>query len=60
MLVLATVPAHETSLTNQHFYITLLGRGEGLCKRVLTPCTLVKMLKIMLSDYLIQLLQIKK
>ena len=27
MFVLATVPAHETSLANQHFYSMLLGRG---------------------------------
>ena len=43
MLVLATVPVHETS---QHFYSTLLGRTEGVCKKS-TLCTLVKMLKIM-------------
>ena len=34
MLVLATVPVHETSLANQHFYSTLLSRGEGYVKRV--------------------------
>ena len=45
MLVLATVPVHETSLVNQHFYSTLLGRREGVCKKS-TFCTLVKMLKI--------------
>ena len=44
MLVLATVPVHETSLANQHFYSTLLGRGEGVCKKS-TLCMLVKMLK---------------
>ena len=32
MLVLATVPIHETSLANQHFYSTLLGRREGAFK----------------------------
>ena len=42
MLVLATVPVH---LANQHFYGTLLGRREGVCKKS-TLCTLVKMLKI--------------
>ena len=36
MLVLATVPVHETSLANQHFYSTLLGRGRGYVKRVLS------------------------
>ena len=46
MLVLATVPVHEISLANQHFYSTLLGRREGVCKKR-TLCTLVKMLKIM-------------
>ena len=46
MLVSATVPVHETSLGNQHFYSTLLGRREGVCKKS-TLCTLVKMLKIM-------------
>ena len=46
MLVLATVPVHETSLANQHFYSTLLGRREGVCKKS-TFCMLVKMLKIM-------------
>ena len=46
MLVLATVPVFEVSLANQHFYSTLLGRREGLCKKS-TLCTLVKMLKIM-------------
>ena len=40
MLVLATVPVHETSLANQHFYSTLLGRREGVCKKS-TLCTLV-------------------
>ena len=45
MLVLATVPVHETILVNQHFYSTLLGRREGVCKKSL--CMLVKMLKIM-------------
>ena len=30
MLVLVTVPVHETSLANQHFYCTLLGRREGV------------------------------
>ena len=40
MLVLATVPVHE-SLANQHFYSTLLGRREGVCKKS-TLCTLVK------------------
>ena len=34
MLVLATVPVHETSLANQHFYSMLLRRREGVCKRV--------------------------
>ena len=29
MLVLATVPVHETSLANQYFYSTLLGRGSA-------------------------------
>ena len=46
MLVLATVPVHETSLANQHFYSMLLRRREGLCKKSML-CTLVKMLKIM-------------
>ena len=46
MLVLPTVPVHETSLANQLFYITLLGRREGVCKKSML-CTLVKMLKIM-------------
>ena len=46
MLVLATIPVHETSLANQHFYSTLLSRGEEVCKKS-TLCTLVKMLKIM-------------
>ena len=46
MLVLATVPVHETSLANQHFYSTVLGRGERVCKKS-TLYTLVKMLKIM-------------
>ena len=32
MLVLATVPVHETSLANQHFYSTLLGRGRRYVK----------------------------
>ena len=44
MLILAaTVPVHETSLANQHFYSTLLGRREGVCKRVRS----VRLLKIM-------------
>ena len=47
MLALSTVPLHETSLANQHFYSTLLGRRERYVKRVATLCTLVKMLKIM-------------
>ena len=46
MLVLATVPVNETSLANQHFYSTLLGRREGVCKKSIL-CMLVKMLKIM-------------
>ena len=46
MLILTTVPVHETSLANQHFYSTLLGREEGVCKKS-TLCTLVKVLKIM-------------
>ena len=46
MLVLDTAPVHKTSLANQHFYSTLLGRREGVCKKN-TICTLVKMLKIM-------------
>ena len=33
MLVLATVPMHETSLANQHFYSTLLGKRERVCKK---------------------------
>ena len=41
MLVLATINVHETSLANQHFYSTLLGRREGVCKKS-TLCTLVK------------------
>ena len=45
VLVLATVPVHETSLGNQHFYSKLLGRREGVCKKS-TLCTLVKMLKL--------------
>ena len=45
MLVLDTVPIHEVSLANQHFYSTLLGRREGVCQKS-TLCTLVKMLKI--------------
>ena len=45
MLVLASVSVHETSLANQHFYSTLLGRREGVCKKS-TLCTFVKMLKI--------------
>ena len=36
-MVLVTVPAHETSLANEHFYSTLLGRGEYI-KRVLPVC----------------------
>ena len=44
-LVLASVSVHETSLANQHFYSTLLGRREGVCKKS-TLCTFVKMLKI--------------
>ena len=44
MLVLATVPVHETSLANQHFnYSTFLEGRRGY----VTLCTLVKMLKIM-------------
>ena len=44
MLILAaTVPVHETSLANQPFYSTLLGRREGVCKRVRS----VRLLKIM-------------
>ena len=46
MLVLASVPVHETNLANQYFYSTLLGRREGICKKR-TLYTLVKMLKIM-------------
>ena len=46
MLVLATTPVYETSLANQHFYSTLLGRREGVYKKSML-CTLVKMLKIM-------------
>ena len=38
ILVLATVPVHETSLANQKFYSMLLGRREGICKRVLSVC----------------------
>ena len=45
MLILATVPVHETSLANQHFCSALLGRREGVWKKS-TLCTLVKMLKI--------------
>ena len=44
ILVLATVPVHETNLANQHFYSTLLGRREGVCKKS-ALCMLVKMLK---------------
>ena len=43
MLVLATVPVHEISLANQHFYSTLLWRREGVCKKS-TLCTLVKIM----------------
>ena len=43
MLILATIPVHETSLANQHFYSTLLGRREGVCKRVRS----VRLLKMM-------------
>ena len=46
MLVLASVPVHKTSLANQHFNSTLLGRREGVSKKS-TLCMLVKMLKIM-------------
>ena len=46
MLILATVPVYETSLANQHFCSTLLGRREGVRKKS-TLCMLVKMLKIM-------------
>ena len=46
MLVLATVPVHEKSLANQHFYSTLLEEKEEVCKKSIL-CTLVKMLKIM-------------
>ena len=33
MLVIATVPVHETSLVNKHFYSLLLGRREEVCKK---------------------------
>ena len=46
MLVLANLLVHETNLANQHFYSTLLGRREGVCKKS-TLCMLVKILKIM-------------
>ena len=46
MLVLANLLVHETNLANQHFYGTLMGRREGVCKKS-TLCMLVKMLKIM-------------
>ena len=46
ILVLSTVPVHETSLVNQYFCSMLLERREGMCKKS-TLCTLVKMLKIM-------------
>ena len=48
MLILATVPVHETSLANQHFYSTHMGRREGVCKKsMLCTCMLVKMQKNM-------------
>ena len=43
MLVLATVPVHETSLANQHFYSMILGRRERVCKKS-TLCMLVKII----------------
>ena len=46
MLILATVPVHETSLANQHFIVRYSGGGRGVCKKS-TLCTFVKMLKIM-------------
>ena len=46
MLILATVLVHETSLANQYFYSTFLGRREGVRKKSML-CMLVKMLKIM-------------
>ena len=37
MLVLATVPVHEISLANQHFFIVhFCGGGRGYVKRVLS------------------------
>ena len=43
--LLATVPVHETSLTNHHFIVYFWEEGGGYKKSTL--CTLVKMLKIM-------------
>ena len=62
LLVLAIVPVHETSLADQHFYSTLLGRREGVCEKSIL-CTLVKMLKIMdspLVDWLKELCTINE
>ena len=36
ILVLATIPVHETSLANQHFYSILFRRRKGYVKRVLS------------------------
>ena len=38
ILVLATVPVHETSLANQHFIVRFQGGGKGYVKRVLSVC----------------------
>ena len=32
MLILATVPVHETSLANQHFIVLFWGGGRGMYK----------------------------
>ena len=51
MLILATIPVHETSLANQHFYSTLLGRREEVHKKSML-CTLMKMQKIIYDPLL--------
>ena len=41
MLVLATVPVHETSLANQHYIVRFWGGRRGYVKRVAMLCKLV-------------------
>ena len=50
MLVIATLPVHETSLS-KHFHSTLFGRREGVCKNYsLYACEIMDDLGVVYAD----------